>query len=227
MKILGGHDYYDGAGWGVDETAVFVRNKEPSLAPHPFTMPKPIWAGVNDHLALTPGLAIVGAKILPFWEERRPAKDWQTRAYTMASGEYLWRTDIVFHFEPEPLTPIIDGLFKEKRRKVAAYNKINTHMALKLTSHQRDWMLEGNVTTLVLRKIAEGGQAERLEINMPTLKDIGLYKVLDPATTHMEINAWVSGVLPSSKPILTLSNDDRIAKAGFDKRSFRKDPKLS
>ena len=75
MRVIGGHDYYDTAGWSVDPTCVFQRNKEEDnhTEPNPITLPKPIWSFDHDAV-LTPGLAMVGNLVFPFWEIRTPAK---------------------------------------------------------------------------------------------------------------------------------------------------------
>jgi len=59
----------------------------------------------------------------------------------------------------------------------------------------------------------------------PILKPYEFYKVFDTFTAFQEIQMFVGGVLTNSENIIELSNDVRIKKHGFDKWSFRKEPK--
>ena len=57
----------------------------------------------------------------------------------------------------------------------------------------------------------------------PCLKDYNFYNLKDPFTCYQEIYMFCSGVLRSGeKEMVTISNQDRIDKHGFDKWSFRK-----
>lgn len=224
MKILGGHDYYDGAGWGVDEKAVFVRSSEtdPHIQ-HPFKLTKPIWRATHS-FALSAGLAVVGDTLVPFWEKRRPAEEWRVNPSDLAYGERPFRMDVDYLYDTQDAIRAIDGMYA-KRQQAKAISTIETHMAQSLTKTQIDWMINHQVTTIVLRTMRfDTKTGVSVAINEPTLKSIALYKVMDPATTHMTINAWISGVLPQTKPLVELTDKDRLSKAGFNQRSFRKDP---
>ena len=59
----------------------------------------------------------------------------------------------------------------------------------------------------------------------PILKDLGFSKVLDPFTTFQELSLFIGGVLSQTQyPPIELSDQDKIAKKGFDKWSFRTPP---
>ena len=66
-------------------------------------------------------------------------------------------------------------------------------------------------------------------INGVGLDSIEFYKVMDAYTLYQEIDMWVSGVMVSAgRPMVKISDKDRIHKHGFDGWSFRKhkdDPK--
>lgn len=76
-------------------------------------------------------------------------------------------------------------------------------------------------------KISKSNRVGRklLTIN-PNLKDFEFAKVVDPFSAFQEIQMYISGVLGvNEKPVITVSDKDRIAAHGFDKWSFRKPPK--
>jgi len=61
------------------------------------------------------------------------------------------------------------------------------------------------------------------QVNHARLTELELFRKLDPATAHMRIASFLSGVLPFSRPTVELPDRDRIRKAGFDlKSSFRR-----
>ena len=62
-------------------------------------------------------------------------------------------------------------------------------------------------------------------INPVGLKAWDFFKVKDSFTMFMEVDQWVTGVLPQTKETVVLSDKSKIIKAGFDyKKSFRKEP---
>lgn len=65
-------------------------------------------------------------------------------------------------------------------------------------------------------------------VTNPSLKDMEFYRVTDPFTAFQELSMYISGVMGGRSPrMVEISNDDRIAKHGFDKWSFRKESKKS
>jgi hypothetical protein len=58
------------------------------------------------------------------------------------------------------------------------------------------------------------------------LKDMEFFKIMGPFTTFQEISMFIGGVMGGKSPIMIeVSDKDRISKHGFDKFSFRKEPK--
>jgi len=58
-----------------------------------------------------------------------------------------------------------------------------------------------------------------LTINCCDLKSYGLSQIVDSTTLSHEIDQWLSN--KKSKPLIEVSDSIKIAKHGFDKRSFR------
>jgi len=67
------------------------------------------------------------------------------------------------------------------------------------------------------------GREETVIIN-PTLRKIEFQKVKDPYTAFQDIDYFISNFMGRMPEMVVLSNDDRLEKHGFDKKtSFRKD----
>lgn len=65
----------------------------------------------------------------------------------------------------------------------------------------------------------------RFTIN-PNLKEYGFYKAIDAFTAFQEIQMFISGVLGvGEKDIIVIDDKHKIKAHGFDKWSFRKEPK--
>lgn len=66
---------------------------------------------------------------------------------------------------------------------------------------------------------------ERFVLNRE-LKDLEFYRIMDPYHAFQELSMWIGGVLIGpERPMITVSNEVKIHKHGFDKWSFRKQPK--
>jgi hypothetical protein len=64
------------------------------------------------------------------------------------------------------------------------------------------------------------------QINNPILKEYEFYRIFDAFQAFQEIQMFIGGVLGSSeKNIIEIDDKYKIAKFGFDKWSFRKEPK--
>lgn len=93
---------------------------------------------------------------------------------------------------------------------------------IELTPHERMWAIGNNLAIFMYYKSINSIE---LIINPVNLKACGFYKVLNPFQAYQELSMWVGGVLCGREnPMATISNDDKIAKHGFDDKSFRKEP---
>ncbi|MFX4300344.1 hypothetical protein [Pseudosulfitobacter pseudonitzschiae] len=233
MKILGGHDFYDGAGYGVDKTILFLRDKAnhlhvvDGLEDHPFRIQKP-WPynyTPDDYRGtLEPFLVAVGGTIYPGMREYR--------SYRPSMN---FRPDeMYFHYDVDMALDVFDRVSEYTARFIyiaggqsderrSRRERLKEHFSRKITKTEIDWLIERKISVLTTHRTVRGKSEVR--VNHACLKDIDFYKALDPFTTHMEIQSWISGVLPQSKPVIDLSDIYKIQKAGFDTRtSFRKAP---
>lgn len=230
MKIIGGHDYYDGAGLGVDETVLFLRKEEIRLD-SPFTLP----SGVAPPQSRRPFLkffhVLVGGEVIPGLRER--ADEYRRRR---PDGGLEWvQPDDQLHYDLDSARAAYKR-YKEavaERRLFSGRRNVDDalrrHFETRATPAWTSWMIENRVITgYVYRERRYDQDTGRyitnhvLEANIDRLADLEFYRVLDPATAHMRIASYIGGVLPSGPATIELSDRSRLLKAGFDdKESFR------
>lgn len=223
MKIIGGHDYYDGAGIGVDETTIFVR-KEEEVWDSPFDLEEVNRYHPNLKTSFYFHYVLVAGKVYPAIREYAggqfshsgPPVQETTWHYTQdAALQALEKA------EPSRKKPFHFGLYRRLPDEITRHFREDTR------SEWTNWMIENRVVTGLVsheyRNIHLNGTVAYT--NISRLKDIEFYRVLDPATIHMEISNYLGGVLPRMTQTIDLDDKDRIRKAGFDvRRSFRQDP---
>lgn len=244
MRILGGHDYYDGAGWGVDTRTTFLRVAPDTTweGPAGFALPPSLWKGLSqEEAALVFGLVFVGGTLVPFVEERQALEGRRWYAHDVAAGATPWKTRTKFLYSAEEGVALVERIYGVKdahRRRHILRGDVDAPPATLVAQHfarteptkaETDWAITHRVVTAIVRWWQPDGRARKDGapthwVNTPNLKDVEAWKGIDPATAHMRIASWMGGVLPHTKPLVELSDRARIAKAGFDQRSFRKDP---
>jgi len=83
-------------------------------------------------------------------------------------------------------------------------------------------MVEKKCPVLLVEKTSSYDLSLKV-IENPILKDVSFFRVFDSYTTYQRLSMFIGGVLPrKARPIVTISDKDKIAKRGFDKWSFRK-----
>ncbi|PTX52305.1 hypothetical protein IQ03_01095 [Gemmobacter caeni] len=225
MRLIGGHDYYDGAGMGVDTSVVFVRDPARHLADlplrtdHPFRVPeRSVYGDGAERTELIPTLILIGGERIPALEER------VTEAWVMSSR---------FHYElAEAEAAILRARARHPSRwggflrRRSFLEEVRAHFAGRLTQEETGWLISNHVT--VLSTWLPPHWREKTvpaQVNHARLTELELFRKLDPATAHMRIASFLSGVLPFSRPTVELPDRDRIRKAGFDLRSSFRKPK--
>jgi hypothetical protein len=89
-----------------------------------------------------------------------------------------------------------------------------------LEPYYRKW----NTPCFVFRRSLGDRFEYQIEIN-PCLREYNFAKIRDPFSAHQELYMFVSGVLNQpERPMVAISDSDKIHKHGFDKYSFRKLP---
>lgn len=224
MKIVGGHDYWDSAAaYGVDQSVTLVRNTncdDPNFVSTEFFFP----VIQSKHKAFSLGAIMVAGKAYPFICDTI----WDTIS---------WKSVIYYNFSelvekyPELRVRSWNSSYEED------YNWFCNQPAFR-EKNVIDFLCKYNAAfSLILpQEHSYGGwnwqktndpkhKKSNVWINPINLKQWEFYKVKDSFTMFMEVDQWVTGVLPQTKETVVLSDKSKIIKAGFDyKQSFRKKP---
>lgn len=229
MRIIGGRDYYDGAGWGFDPTITFVRTRR-DIPFHPFD---DFSIDLNSERGGSYGVQffhiVIGGRIIP-------AAYYKAHYYYDNYERCVWFSpeEVFERFSKCNYTTISNFSTMETARQ-----RIIRHFSEDKSKYS-EWILENRIVTGHSSAIFAGSFDNRhgtYEVHVfrtghrdvcfiadhDGLKDLELARVVPPTVAHELILRWVGGVLPSSKPTVEISDKSKIVKAGFDlKSSFRK-----
>lgn len=217
MRIIGGRDYYDGAGYGVDTSTVFVRKAAlVSLDSTPLHYSSREAGGfyVTRFEVVVAGEIYKGLRVMKSITWGKPA--YPTRfIYDQAEA-----TDFS-HNLPNFIRDWADLSISDARRKAvrnwALDNKVITAISGAEERQINDW---NRIPYALFEGYSKNGS---VLVNSDCLKEVQFYRVLPPAEAHRAIASWVGGVLPYNTPTVDISDKSKIQKAGFDLRtSFRK-----
>lgn len=230
MKIVGGHDYWDtAAAYGVDQSVTLVRNtnsETPDFVTNEFFFPKISVeipkSNKRDYLNLA--AILVAGKAYPFVHKQI----WDTVQWKTITW---YDPNEIVEKHPDMKIRRWDGTEEE------TYNWFCNQPAFQ-EKNVVDFLCKHNASfALILpQELSYGGWNWRktnqpihaksnVWINPVGLKYWEFYKVKDSFTMFMEIDQWVTGVLPQNNETVVLSDKSKIIKAGFDyKKSFRKEP---
>lgn len=224
MKIVGGHDYWDSAAaYGVDQSVTLVRNtniETPNFESSDFFFP--VIRSKNKAFCL--GAIMVAGKTYPFvYDTVWDSNNWKTIIYYDFSELVEKYPDLRVRswdssYEEDYIWFCNQPAFQEKNvvdflcEHHAAFALI---LPVEHTYGGWNWR-KTNIPRHAKSKVW---------INPVGLKAWDFFKVKDSFTMFMEVDQWVTGVLPQTKETVVLSDKSKIIKAGFDyKKSFRKEP---
>jgi hypothetical protein len=113
------------------------------------------------------------------------------------------------------LTDFKEAPFYERLARYRKRTIYEDYFSRSISTSQLEWLIDNKV---VLGYTIDN----EFVANNCNLRNFELYRILPPVQAHQQIYSWISGVLTSSKPMIELSNNNKIVKAGFDtKTSFR------
>jgi hypothetical protein len=246
MKIIVGNDYYDNVlAYGHDDSIVFVRSRDDAWTVSDMTK-KGVYLplldvdirsidnsknhfrtyGLNQFylknekkesirhivepiVVIVAGKRFQGIKLsndrdfknVYFWSYEAFAA-WLASVGMTHTRNHAWRdTDLKQYFEHKPVSKsVLDFLIEFKITILTFY---------KTTSGNAQWNLDDQKLWFV---------------NSCHLRDVEFYKVMDAFTIFQEIEMFQGGVIANAgnKMVQITDNNIKIAKAGFDKFSFRK-----
>lgn len=231
MRIIGPHptrDYYDTAGWS-DHEVFFSRSPKDRAEvlrfQAPFSWPD-LLSGPRDadgsRIVGRFGMVLMGGEAYPF------LRTFRERLRTPASHDII-RAPLEIGYAAEEVEQII------RRNRLTPYGYFRDSGADR-TSFMRTsrdvlmgWCLDNGVITGVAERKTpklwgEEDTLSQAQINTAGLDEMEFYKAVDPATAHMRIEGFISGVLGSTRETGEIPDEDKIRKAGFDTQSFRTRP---
>lgn len=236
MKIVGGHDYWDSAAaYGVDETVTLVRTtnmSHPTFTTNDFFFPSIRFYDVNNRtVKLEIGAIMVAGSVYPFAYDNICMIDPHTRLHSYKTHIMYDVNEIVKKYPNIKEKAWYDGTDEEKYLWFCNQPAFQEKAVV-------DFLCEHNAAFALImpEQYSNGGwnwfktsepihKQSNVWINPSNLKDWDFFKVKDSYTMFMEVDQWVTGVLPQNKETVVLSDKSKIVKAGFDvKHSFRKGP---
>lgn len=211
MRIIGGHDYYDGAmGYGQDPSIVFVRDRRLPIRKPPL------------YVAGAPDVArdYTVASVFFCGKRYNGIRLYDSSLEEEGQGKpdiWCW-TEEQFHRHFVP----------PKHRAYQYYHTRHAETPAdffndKITDKELQFLINNGITIA----INDNPFSNIWRIDTAELKDYGFARAVNPFTAYQEISMWVGGVIPRQPAnSVTISDEARIAKHGFDvKTSFRK-PKI-
>lgn len=224
MRIIGGRDYFDGAGGGVDPGITFLR-EEKEITASPFEIPHPIRIPRGkSEIRMRPVLAIVAGACFPVIRLRHRAAHQEVYQTT---GHLLdLESAIDYHQTQSEIKKKSFSFGWLRQDPEAVLREFFSLAGRDATS----WCLDHRIVTALIRRARDdhsrnpAAATYQGKANGDFLKEVELFRTLPPPEAHMKIAGYLGGVMPHSREIVELTDGDRISKAGFDpKASFRKD----
>lgn len=229
MRIIRGHDYYDGVlAYGQDRDVVFVRDglnlvdKDEVKTYFEGMDAKilyPVRYGLNDifrtsrkkDFLINSGVIYVAGRRYPIITAREM---------------YVVSNERLIFFDKKSFEE-----FAQQNDIMVSYNTSSWDNRALWVQHIEDNHVPNDVKDFLVRKritvlTGEYGRDDQVRwtVNGDNLKSFQFQRVLDPYSCAQEISMWVGGVLPKNgNPMVEITDDKiKIAKHGMDKWSFRK-----
>lgn len=243
MKIISKfHDYYDAMmKFGVDPKCVYIRKAAPlARGLEDTVLETDVIADFLENSKRLTGslgkrlrvrniyLVVFCGKIYPCFEmEASRRGDPAYCAWTFTWYDYT-HPQLMQSVETECTKVEIRRFLNTKRRKWSRNNNTKAYeIAFECSGNTSDALvnLHHRMEVPVFTVLSHGiGHDGRIEVN-PRLHDVHFYRAVDSYTAYQELAMFVSGVLGGKSPTtIEVSDDIKIAKRGFDKWSFRKEP---
>lgn len=226
MRIIGGKDFYDGVmAYGQDDT-VFVRKRYSEVEGIPATEvplrhPKEAQR-VSDQLERWADYLLEATPVMVWFAGKRFGGVCLRDKLTGVDRGAAW-DERSYREALERRVRWADGLrdiMKSHRYRQAIHDLFNAEG----TEQERNWLIENGVSIAICKR-ERWDKGLSWKFDTDGLKALGFAKALDPYTAYQELSMWVGGVLANpERPTAELSDEDKIAKRGFDEWSFRKMP---
>ena len=237
MRIISKfNDYYDGAmGYGIDKTVIYNRSSAE------FPAGSAEWAKIEKYLDSFKGGMHTGLLSLHSWLNSVDNLEVRNRFVLFFCGKPHVGICLSSNYNKR-------GNWEVKER----YCYSLEHAERFISEHEKRIRLEGKEIKALLKKIdrfferygapkvsdfndlhfsldcpiikVDSNIRKASLVTNPCLKDMEFYCVTDPFTAFQELSMYISGVMGGRSPrTVEIGNDDRIAKHGFNKWSFRRE----
>lgn len=238
MKIIKGHDYYDSAAmFGIDKSIVFVRNERETTE---FKLKCFESSSQYDDVSGYSYIRLHKNNKFPFdYKLLKVIVAGKLYVGIVFREELIGRYDMVatdrFHFfwDTKEFHQFFDKHLDGRGYYGSGYFN---HVSLfeqgskKLIELGEQEISKTDLDVLIKNKITIATRADKYgraslgyRVDHTGLRDIQLYKILPAPIIRQNIEQWVGGTLTGhDRPMVEVSNDVKIHKAGFDKYSFRK-----
>jgi len=212
-------DYYDNVQfYGSDSTVVYVRNTEEII--DPLAHVPPLW---NYYALYRFGIESTAFDIF-FCGKRY-------RGYRF----YINNKDVYVYTKVQFINKVVNKLSKSDRKSINRTFKnvwqlrdatVLQKMLLGFKSPE-DFASFDNLAVHIEYRSPVVCYIDGKVIVNPNLKEYGFASIVHPFTAYQELDMFMSGVLGGNAPVMVeISNEDRIAKHGFNDLSFRHPVKL-
>lgn len=247
MRIIGGHDYYDSVlSQGRDDAIVFVRHKDKSIGSFEipgiigilnencpidflgkrnfdvrsyihngcwtFRSDKGKLVSVSSIAVIYAGKVCTGARVNVI-EDGLTFNCWDSDSLGDISK------DLGFSgFKPATRY----DLSAKKRLPLVPFHRGD------LPAETVDFLINNHMTVVTYdsnNRCEDRKNGIRCRVDGDDMGKFDFARVVDPYTMFQEISMWVGGILAGSgRPMVEISDEDKIGKHGFDSWSFRKMP---
>lgn len=220
MKIITGRDYYDSAlRYGLDESVVFVRNKDKSISLSELPIHRVVSIGRDEYPFCADSVQIYfcGKRYHGFRVEADDGIS-HPRFGGWAKFKTFWTFDTFCQYR------------EECGYKLSPYKTedVKKYYAESGSDKYENLLAEKGITIAVLDDRSYYGRKDdslRWYIDGFDLRSYEFFKVKDAYTAFQEIASWVGGVLPHNNLPPDVTDDlVKAQKHGYDKFSFRKAP---
>ncbi len=241
MRILGGKDYYDGAGYGVDTEIIFDRGHGDLSKPDIEIKDKEYFPAIPPRMSSIGNMddkggavieffnIIVSGKVYPGVKISKTIRKTFIPSYdkSITLHSYVYnKGDFIYDYEKA--WAIAENLGFKDALWSNPKAKMHDHFRRELTKAEIEWLAVNKIVVAAILKPDDRYRYEtRIWVNGDFLKLFKFYRVLDASTAHMEIANYVGGVLPgAANPMVEISDESKIVKHGHDlKVSFRNMPR--
>lgn len=246
MRIIGGHDYYDGAlAFGQDTDVVFVRNKE-TIIGKDILEKSPLNIGQLSPLHFKSTKKGLQQKYTWRRHDDIITKDGVYYCYYVnvyVGGKYYGGIEVIrsgtagvrtwtgYFWSLDKFKRWVQSKGYDLRDKPYWYGKdiptweiLDTyHFNRQIPQKELDWLIENRVSVAMCVNRSHRDYPT-WEIDTPCLAGVQFAKRLDPYACFQELSMWVGGVLPRNpNPMVTITDQNiKRDKAGFDEWSFKK-----